>query len=454
MNIFLIHGEIMISLTSQAQCALSVLHAAGFEAYLIGGCVRDYIMGKEPNDFDITTNALPNEIINCFSDNYKCVLTGIAHGTVTVIISGAALEITTFRRDGDYSNHRRPKEVFFSSSLREDASRRDFTINAIAYCRDTGFIDYYGGISDIKNKKIRCIGDADKRFNEDALRILRALRFSSVLGFEIDQNTRRALFKNKHLLSFVSKERIFSELKKTLCGKNIKNVLMEYIDIFAEIMPEISLMKGFEQKNPHHIFDVLRHTAEAVNNIEHTDTLRLAALFHDIGKPYCFSLDDNNIGHFYGHNKKSAKLCEKILLDLKADSKTLNEVKTLVLHHDAPIPPTEKAVKRKLNSLGEELFEGLIKLQRADNLALSPLYHYRQEDYNNLEKIARKIIEKKECFSLKDLAVNGDDLISLGYTGKEIGENLRFLLSAVIDGRAENDKEKLISMLKREKSSE
>ena len=453
MNNILNYGGKMKSLLSEIDLAVSVLQKNGYKAYLVGGSVRDYIMGKEPNDFDITTDALPDETKNCFND-YKCIETGIEHGTVTVLINNIPIEITTFRFDGEYSDHRHPEKVRFSSSLFEDTARRDFTINALAYNEKEGIIDYHGGKEDIENKIIRCIGDADKRFNEDALRIMRALRFSSTLGFKIEENTKKAIFKNKELLTFVSKERIFSELKKTLCGNNIENILTEYIDVFSVIIPELSLMKGFDQKNPHHIFDILHHTARVVKSIEKNEKLRLAALFHDIGKPFCFSLDENGIGHFYGHNKKSAELTEKILKDLKSDTKTINDVVTLVLHHDAPIEPDEKTVKRRLNKLGEDIFFDLIKLQAADNMGLSPDYHYRQETYKKLSEIGREILEKEECFSLKNLSVNGNDLISLGYKGKEIGKTLDFLLSFVIEGKIENEKEKLLSLLNTTKSTE
>ena len=373
---------------------------------------------------------------------------------MTVIINSIPIEITTFRFDGDYSDHRHPEKVKFSSSLLEDTSRRDFTINAIAYNEKEGFIDYHGGLEDIENKIIRCIGDADRRFNEDALRIMRAIRFSATLGFEIEENTKTSILKNKELLSFVSKERIFTELKKTLCGEFIEDILLEYTDVFAVIIPELSLMKGFDQKNPHHIFDILHHTARVVKSIEKNEKLRLAALFHDIGKPFCFSMDEDRIGHFYGHNKKSAELTERILKNLKADTKTINDVTTLVLHHDAPINPDEKNVKRRLNKLGEDIYFDLIKLQAADNMGLSPKYHYRQETYKKLSETGREILEKEECFSLKNLAVDGNDLIKLGYKGKEIGKALDFLLSLVIDGKEENDKEKLLTALNKTKSTE
>ena len=453
MNKFLKYGEKMNSLLPEINFAIDKLHKNGYKAYLIGGSIRDYIMGKNPDDFDITTDALPEETKACFSE-YKCVETGIKHGTITVIINSIPIEITTFRFDGDYSDHRHPQKVKFSSSLFEDTSRRDFKINAIAYNEKEGFLDFHGGIEDIKNKKIKCIGDADKRFNEDALRIMRAVRFSSTLGFEIEENTKKAIFKNKDLLSFVSKERIFIELKKTLCGDFIENILSEYVDIFSVIIPELSLMKGFDQKNPHHIFDILHHTARVIKSIEKNEKLRLAALFHDIGKPFCFSTDENGIGHFYGHNKISANLTEKALKNLKADTKTINDVTTLVLHHDAPITPDEKTVKRRLNKLGEEIFFDLIKLQAADNMGLSPEYNYRQETYKKLSEIGREILEKEECFSLKNLAINGNDLISLGYKGKEIGEILNYLLSVVIDGKEENNKEKLLLLLEKAKSTE
>lgn len=443
----------MINLASEVEYILSTLQKNGYSAYIIGGCVRDFLMNKTAKDYDVTTNALPEDIKNCFS-SHTCVDTGIKHGTVTVIIDDIPIEITTYRTDGKYSDHRHPESVSFSSSLLEDTSRRDFTMNAIAYQSKEGFIDYHGGISDIQNKTIRCIGDPDIRFSEDALRILRAIRFFSSLGFIIEKDTEASLFKNKDLLNHISKERIYSEFVKILCGKFAGEAIVKYIDILSVFIDELSLMKDFNQKNPHHIYDLLRHTALVVDNIEPIAELRLAAFFHDIGKPYCFSLDQYNIGHFYGHSKKSAELCEKILLNLKADSKTRLTVTTLVFHHDAPISPEEKIIKRKLNKLSKEIFFKLIKLQRADNLGLDPKYKFRQKIYDELETLARIIIEQEECFSLKNLAINGNNLLELGYKGKEIGETLNWILSLVIDGEIENEKESILSFLNRAKSYE
>ena len=287
----------MIHLPCEVKLAIAKLTEKGFEAYIVGGCVRDSLMKCTPKDYDITTSANPEEVKNVFKE-YRVVETGLKHGTVTVIVRGMPLEITTFRIDSEYLDHRHPKNVTFTKSLKEDTARRDFTMNALAYNDEKGLCDFYGGKVDIENKIIRCVGDANKRFNEDALRIMRALRFSSVLGFDIEENTKNAMFNNKHLLKNISSERLAGELVKLLCGANVKKILLEYIDIIGVFIPELLPMKGFEQHNRHHIYDVWTHTAVAIENIDASPVLRLAALFHDAGKPDCFFMK-NGEGHFY-----------------------------------------------------------------------------------------------------------------------------------------------------------
>lgn len=437
----------MIYMPNEVKKAISKLNDRGYEAYIVGGCVRDSLLGGKPKDYDITTSAEPETVKKIFS-GCRVIETGIKHGTVTVIIDKMPLEITTFRIDSDYSDNRHPENVTFTKSLEEDTARRDFTMNALAYNDKRGVCDFYGGSKDISNKIIRCVGDANKRFNEDALRIMRALRFSSVLGFEIEDNTKNAISKNKELLKNISSERIASELVKLLCGENVKNVLLEYIDVLGVVIPELLPMKGFDQKNVHHIYDILEHTLVAVENIESTPILRLTALFHDIGKPKCFFMK-NGEGHFYGHAEAGAEMTRSILTRLKFDNTTKHTVTKLVRIHDIQIDETNTAIKRCMNKHTSEIFFLLLKMKRADTLAQSPICFVRLEYLDRLEEKALAIINEKACFSLKDLAINGSDLISLGISpGRQIGDILKRLLDEVISGSLRNDKNELIAFTK------
>ncbi len=438
----------MIYLPNEVKTAIQKLQDNGFEAYIVGGCVRDSLLGDKPKDYDITTSAEPDEVEKVFS-GYRVIETGIKHGTVTVLINKMPLEITTFRIDSDYTDNRHPEKVTFTKSLEKDTARRDFTMNALAYNDTCGLCDFYGGREDISRKVIRCVGDADSRFNEDALRIMRAIRFSSTLGFKIEERTKAAIFENKELLRNISSERIAAELVKLLCGDNVKNVLLEYIDVLGVVIPELLPMKGFEQKNIHHIYDVLTHTAVAVENIKADPILRLTALFHDIGKPSCFSMK-NGQGHFYGHANVSAEITSEILKRLKFDNNTKNTVTKLVKIHDVQIAETNTSIKRCMNKHSPEIFFLLLEMKRADTLAQSPMCLSRLDYIDRLEKKALEIINQKSCFSLKDLAVNGSDLIELGVApGKQIGVILSTLLDEVINGRLANDKELLISFTKK-----
>ena len=431
-------------LPSKALSILDHLENAGYECYLVGGCVRDMLMGKEPHDIDITTNATPEETKSVFADFHTLDI-GIKHGTITVMLEGEPIEITTHRKESDYSDGRHPDSVSFTKNINDDLSRRDFTVNAIAYNPKSGLVDPFGGQSDIECKTLRCVGIPDERFKEDSLRILRGLRFASVLGFNIDTATESAMYNCKDLINIVSPERIYVEITKLLCGQNAGKIISLYSDILAVALPEIKAMKGFEQHNFHHIYDVLNHTARVVDSVYPAVDLRLAALFHDCGKPDCFSLDDNGIGHFYSHASISARKADEALTRLRCDNATREKVVKLVKIHDTPIEPDSKTVKKKLQKYGEEIFFDLIKLQRADNKGLAPEFLYRQETYDKLEEIARQVIEENQCFSLKDLAVNGRDMISLGLKGKDIGTALDELLKAVIEEKCDNDKESLVS---------
>ena len=433
----------MFSIPDYALTALNTLENAGFEAYIVGGCVRDMLMGNDINDIDITTNALPEEMREAFA-SYRTIDTGIKHGTLTVLIGHNPVEITTYRIDKGYTDGRRPDSVAFTRSLTEDLARRDFTVNAIAYNPKTGIVDPFDGEYDIKNMIMRCVGDAEKRFTEDSLRILRGLRFSSVLGFTHESETMQAAIGCRHLLKNVSAERIYTELSKMLCGKHIRRVLLTYPEIFEEILPEVRGMNGFDQKNFHHIYDVWAHTAAVTESIEPLPHLRFAALLHDCGKPDCFSLDEKGVGHFYKHARKSTDKAEAALTRLKSDTFTKNRVTSLIKLHDTPIEPDVALIKKKLNKYGEDLFFELIKLQRADNMGQSPEFRYRQDTYTQIENTATEILETQQCFSLKSLAVNGNDMSALGLQGRDIGTALKKLLNAVIDGKAENSRESLL----------
>ncbi len=433
----------MFELPGYVQSALDMLHAKGFEAYIVGGCVRDMLLGKKPNDYDMTTSALPAETEEVFS-SCPVIKTGIKHGTVTVMMDSQPLEITTYRVDGSYNDSRHPESVSFTRSLKEDSARRDFTINAMAYSPQDGVKDYHGGQADLKAGIIRSVGDAKLRFNEDALRIIRAIRFASQLGFKIEQQTEKAAFELSYLLKEVSAERLRDELIKLLCGKDAKRVIIKHVRILAQIIPELAAMEGFDQRNIHHIYDVLTHSAVAVENVPPTPELRMAALLHDIGKPVSFTVDEKGTGHFYGHAKESTRMADEILTRLRFSNASKQRIVTLVKWHDVPISADDKSVKKALGKFGVEVFFDLTALKRADNLAQSPLYHQRQEEIAKLEETAKRVIEQEQCFSLKDLAVNGSDLIALGIPrGETIGKTLNSLLRAVIEEKVPNEKEAL-----------
>ncbi len=390
------------------------LNDAGFAAWFVGGCVRDALLGRTPGDFDVATDALPEQVQAVFADR-RVIPTGLRHGTVTVLLEQRAFEITTFRREAAYSDHRHPDSVSFTSSLEEDLARRDFTVNAMAWHPEHGLFDPFGGREDCEAGVIRCVGEPELRFREDALRILRALRFSSVLGFPIAPQTAAAAVLCRELLNFVSAERVAAELVKLLCGGDVLRVLLDFPEVLGVPVPELLPMLDFDQRNPHHCWDVYRHTALVTAAVPPEPALRLAALLHDAGKPACFRLDAQGVGHFYGHAEQSEILADRILRRLRLDRATAERVLRLVRLHDLPVlPPEEKTVKRLLNRLGEEDFFRLMALKRADNLAQHPDYRDRQQSYDRIEALARQILESRACFSLKDLAVSGRDLLALG----------------------------------------
>ena len=427
-----------------SKIAIDLFKSNGFEAFLIGGSVRDYIMGLPIGDIDITTNATPQQVKSVFCD-FRVIETGIKHGTVTVLIDNEPLEITTYRSEGAYSDNRHPDCVTFSQSLSDDVVRRDFTMNAIAYDFSDGFCDLVGGIEDINNQTIRCIGDAETRFREDALRILRALRFSSVLGFSIEKNTEKAIHECKDLLKNISAERIREEFTKLICGKNAFSVLQEYSDVISVFIPEIQRCVGFEQKNRHHCYDVYTHTLKAVEKSRNDAVIRLSLFFHDIGKPVVAHFDEKGEQHYYGHPKKSAELTESIMTRLRFDNETKNKVVTLVALHDSPIMvnegpyPDKKRLKKIMSKIGKDMIFDLIHVKYCDNFAQKPEYFRGEDFYKATYSLIDEIISQQECFSIKDLKINGNDLISMGFNGKEIGKILNNVLERVINETLANN---------------
>jgi len=436
-----------ITLSNEMNIVFNTLTNSGFECFIVGGCVRDFLLNKEPHDIDFTTNATPNQIKECFK-NFNVIETGIKHGTVTVIINHLPYEITTYRIDGEYLDNRRPENVMFVNDIKSDLARRDFTINAIGYNPNVGFVDCFNGIQDLKDGIIRCVNEPHKRFNEDALRILRALRFSAVLGYDIDLATKSACFELAHLLKNISSERIIIELLKTIAGPYGHKIIFDYIDIWGVIIPELLKMKDFNQYSPHHIHDVLKHTCVALEGASDDLIIKLAVLFHDIGKPDSFFLDNNGIGHFYGHALKSVDITREIFNRLRVDSQTKNQVLTLIKYHDLDLQVTEKYIRKLCYKLGDlEMVKKLILVQRADNYGQAPLHCERIEKFNKIDKIIEKIEQENLSFSLKDLAINGNDLINIGIVGKEIGISLKFLLEAVLNNEVKNNKEELLKFL-------
>ena len=431
----------MHKISSGAKKALELLHAHGYEAYLVGGCVRDMIMGISPHDFDITTSATPNEMKEVFSD-YTIIETGIKHGTITFLYEKEPVEITTYRIDGEYKDSRHPESVEFTRRLDFDLSRRDFTMNALVYNENDGVRDLFGGQEDIKNKVIRAIGDPEKRFGEDALRILRGVRFASQLGFKIEEKTKEAMIKCAPLMHNVSPERINVELTKLLVGKNVKEALLDNYQILAEILPEINKMHGFLQHNKYHVYNVLEHTAIALENIDPVPHLRLTMLLHDAGKPKTFTMDENGVGHFYGHNAVSAEIAENFLTKYRYDNATKEKVIKLVKIHDTPIELDRIFIKKRMNRLGKDLFFDLLKVKRADNLAQSPKYHWLDK-LDKMKNIAKEIAIE-DSYTLSSLKVTGNDLITLGLKGKAIGDTLNQLLNEVIEEKIPNERDALI----------
>ena len=436
---------VRIAIPAKVRAVLLRLQENGFAAYAVGGCVRDSLLGQSPADWDICTNARPEETAQCFD---RCVLTGAKYGTVTVLEDGEAYEITTFRAETGYADSRHPDAVQFLPQLEGDLSRRDFTVNAMAADANGRVTDLFGGMEDLQNKCIRCVGNAAERFSEDALRILRALRFASRLGFEIEPQTAASIHSEKDGLTRVAAERLRKELSGLLVGQRAAALLEEYADVLCLLLPELQPCVGFLQHNPHHKYDVFRHSLRVVEHTPQAEVLRLAALLHDMGKPSCFFTDEAGIGHFYGHEEESAKLCRQALHRLRYDNHTVDYVTKLVEHHDF-FAPTPKSLRRLLAKLGEPLLRDLLTLRRADALGTG-VAEESQVEAQIGQQLAwlEEILTAERCLSLKDLAIHGDDLLSMGIPqGRQVGQLLQWLFDEVMEERIPNEREALVNFI-------
>lgn len=437
-----------IQLPEKVNTIIHTLQEHGFEAYAVGGCVRDSILGRVPDDWDITTSATPLETKALFSRTFD---TGIEHGTITVLIDKDAFEVTTYRIDGKYEDSRHPSEVTFTRSLSEDLLRRDFTINAMAYNDKEGLVDIFGGMQDLESKIIRCVGNAKARFGEDALRILRAVRFAAQLGFEIEEKTKEGIVELAPTLANISAERIQVELIKMLISPNPRLLQTAYeLGITKVILPEFDELVRTTQETPHHKYTVGEHTLKAIEYIRADKVLRLTMLFHDIAKPQMKTIDEKGVAHFKMHDVKGAEMTKQILRRLKFDNDTMNKVVKLVQYHDYRMPAESRNVRKAMNRIGEDLFPYYLEVREADTLAQSEYMQVEKlQNIKNVRTCYEEILAKKECVSLKTLAITGNDLIENGMKpGKEIGSVLNKLLEVVIEHPEYNTKETLLNIYK------
>lgn len=435
-----------LKIPEKAEIILHTLEEAGYEAYVVGGCVRDSILGRSPDDWDITTSAKPEEVKALFR---RTVDTGLIHGTVTVMLDKEGFEVTTYRVDGEYEDGRHPKEVSFTASLEEDLKRRDFTMNAMAYNPKRGLVDLFGGVQDMENRIVRCVGNPVERFTEDALRILRAVRFSAQLGFSIEGETLKAISALAPNLKYVSAERIQVELLKLLVSPHPDYLRTAYeAGITKEILPEFDRCMETEQNTPHHCYTVGEHTLQSLLNIRADKVLRLTMLLHDFGKPFVKRTDENGRDHFKIHGPEGEKMAVSILRRLKMDNDTIRKVRSLIKWHDFRPKGDAVSVRKAISMIGEELFPLYLEVQRADILAQS-LYK-REEKLKRLSSVKalyKEIMDRGECISLKTMDLTGRDLIDAGYApGKELGEILERLLAHVLENPEDNKKEILLKL--------
>lgn len=474
-------NELRINIPSEVEAITELLEDAGHEAFIVGGCVRDSLLeaagadeagcgekagaagsgaaesddsgsapaGSQagPADWDMCTDATPEEMIALFGGaGLRIADYGAKHGTVAVISGGSAYEVTTYRIDGGYSDARHPDAVTFTRSLEEDLARRDFTVNAMAYNEERGLVDPFGGRGDLARGVIRCVGDPDKRFREDALRIVRAMRFCSKLGFTADEKTRDAAIGNRALLRNISAERIRAEFVKTLTGKGARPALDAFRDVVAEFIPEAAAMFDLDQQNDYHCYDVWQHTLHAVENAADVGIVKIAAFFHDIGKPGCKTVTEDGWGHFYGHEHAGAEIADNVMRRLRFDNRTRETVTELIYNHGIVFQETEKHARRMLNKFGPEKLELLTQLELADVKSQAEFCREERVDrINAFREIAARVIEQQQCFKISDMAVDGRDVLRMGVPqGPEVGRVLKGLFALVADGELANDRDVLL----------
>ena len=435
-----------MKLPESVRFCLNELENRGFTAYLVGGCVRDHFLGLQPHDFDICTDALPEQIEAVFED-FSLVLAGKKHGTVGVVTDSGVVEITTFRTEGPYRDSRHPDWVKFVGDVRDDLARRDFTVNAMAWSPTRGLADPFGGREDLKKGILRAVGKPEDRFTEDALRILRGVRFSVRFSLTPEEETRVAMENLSPLMENLARERVFDELCKLLPLVSAED-LLRWKHILGAVIPELKPTFDFNQRSPHHAYDLYTHIAHVTAGVPADLTLRWAALLHDVGKIPTFTMDENGRGHFYGHAGVSAEMANHILRRLKAPNKLREQVVTLIDKHMTRLEPQRKPLRRVLGRLGEETVFGLLVLQEADMGSKGTGKAEEMEQFPRIREEIRLILEENACLRLKDLAVNGRDLMQLGYEGKAIGEKLQELLSLVLDEKLPNEKDALLAFLR------
>ena len=437
-----------MNLPEHIQYCLQALENAVFAAYCVGGCVRDSLLGRTPQDYDICTAALPEQTEGVFS-GHKLVLAGKKHGTVGVIFEKDVVEITTFRTEGEYRDNRHPEWVEFVPDIKEDLARRDFTVNAMAWSPTRGFADPFGGQKDLEEGILRAVGDPVKRFQEDSLRILRGLRFAARYGLRMEEATRQAMFSQRQLMDNLARERVFEEISKLLMAITDPQMLVSFGPILAAVIPELQPMLGFDQRSPHHAYDVFTHTAHVVTGVPADLTLRWAALLHDVGKVPTFTQDATGRGHFYGHAQASAEMADAILMRLKAPTQLREQAVLLIDRHMVKPEPDRKLLRRRISQYGWDGLTHLLQLQQAD--FCSKGVNEKGPDFDRIAELLQQIREEDSCLSLKDLALNGHDLMALGYRGKEIGQTLNGLLEQVLEETLPNDREALLSYLQSER---
>lgn len=423
--------------------AIRLLEARGYETWAVGGCVRDSLRGRTPHDYDLCTAASPSEMRQVFAGE-RVLDTGAKHGTLTLLTISGPVEITAFRVEGAYSDGRRPDAVRFVRDVAADLGRRDFTVNAMAWHPERGLCDPFGGQADLKDGLLRAVGDPDARFAEDALRILRAVRFAAKTGFTVQCDTAAAMRRQQCRLKQIAHERVREELSRLLCGRYVCRALMAFSDVLIEVLPELAPMLGCAQQNPHHLYNVWEHSVRAVGQVPGLPILRLSALLHDCGKPACKTVDENGVGHFYGHPAVSRDLAEQIVRRLRFSREETESILFLVEHHDRPLGDSDKLIRRRLAQIGEKRFRQLLMIKKGDAVGQGT----HPEDIDALlatERLLNQVIAAETCFSLRQLAVNGNDMMALGLAGPAVGNMLDALLGAVIDGFVQNEPDALLA---------